>query len=118
MKFPYEDLEVWQNAVDFTERVYKITAGFPGSEKFGMTSQLQRAAVSIALNIAEGKGRYHRKEYRQFLYTSRGSLYETNTLLLLAKRLGYLKDKDYEELLIASKQVMSQLSGLINYLKD
>ncbi len=98
MNFPYENLEVWQLAVDFSEQIYKITDGFPSSEKFGITSQIQRAAVSIALNIAEGKGRQYDKEYRQFLYNARGSLYETNTLILLAKRLGYLKGKNYEEL--------------------
>ena len=116
MKFPYENLDVWQLAMDLSEKVYKVTDGFPSSEKFGITSQLQRASVSIALNIAEGKGRQHDKEYKQFLYTARGSLYETNTLILLAKRLGYLKDKDYELLTEISSQVMSKLSGLINYL--
>ena len=117
MKFPHENLEVWQLAMDFSERVYKATDGFPHSEKFGITSQVQRASVSIALNIAEGKGRYHPKEYKQFLYNARGSLYETNTLISLAKRLGYLKDKDYQESNEFSFQIMSKLSGLINYLQ-
>ena len=117
MKFPHEDLEVWQLAMDFSERIYKTTDGFPPSEKFGITSQVQRASVSIALNIAEGKGRYHNKEYKQFLYNARGSLYETSTLILLAKRLGYLKDRDYHELNETSHKIMSKLSGLINYLK-
>ena len=117
MKFPYENLDVWQLAMDLSEKVYKVTDSFPSSEKFGITSQLQRASVSIALNIAEGKGRQHDKEYKQFLYNARGSLYETSTLISLAKRLGYLKEKDYQELNEASYKIMSKLSGLINYLK-
>ena len=118
MKYAYEDLEVWKNGMTLVEGIYKLTNGFPSQERFGVTSQLQRAAVSIVLNIAEGKGRFHRKEYKQFLYTARGSLYETNTLLLLSNRLGYLKTKDYEDLSQKTSQIMSQLSGLINYLKE
>jgi four helix bundle protein len=118
MKYAYEDLEVWKNGMDLVEKVYKLTKDFPTSEKFGIISQLQRASVSIVLNIAEGKGRYHRKEYKQFLYNARGSLYEVNTLLLLSQRLRYLEDKDYQTLTEQTQLIMGQLSGLINYLKE
>ena len=67
MKFPYEDLDVWKLSMDLAEKVYKVTDGFPSSEKFGIISQIQRASVSIALNIAEGKGRQYDKEYKHNL---------------------------------------------------
>ena len=118
MRFAYEELTVWQQAVELAERIYTITKTFPRDEQFGLTSQIRRAAVSISLNIAEGKGRYHRKEYKQFLYNARGSLYETATLLLLATKLGYLKESAYEELRQVTQRILSQLSGLVNYLKE
>ena len=117
MEFHFERLTVWQEAMELVQSIYTVTRQFPKEEQFGLTSQLQRAAVSIPANIAEGKGRYHLKEFLQFLYTSRGSLYETITLLKLATQLQYLRPMDEQALLTRCQTIASQLSGLINSLK-
>ena len=117
MKFHFEELTVWQEAMELVQNIYTVTKQFPKEEQFGLTSQLQRAAVSIPANIAEGKGRYHQKEFLQFLYTSRGSLYETITLLKLAMTLQYLQPTNADALLTRCQTIASQLSGLIRSLK-
>jgi four helix bundle protein len=73
---PYENLNVWRRAMDLVLEVYRCTAAFPRQEVYGLTSQLRRSAVSIPSNIAEGKGRYSRKELVHFLFQARGSLLE------------------------------------------
>lgn len=117
MRFAFEKLDVWQKAVELAEVVYKTTHAFPAHEQFGLTSQIRRAAISVPANIAEGKGRYHKKEFVQFLYHARGSLYELITLLALAHNLRYLTDQTHQQLLQVAQVVMSKLSGLINSLK-
>ncbi|MFH1868728.1 MAG: four helix bundle protein [Candidatus Omnitrophota bacterium] len=117
MKFIFEDLDVWKIAVDFTEKVYVVSKDFPKDEKYGITSQLRRASLSISLNIAEGKGRYSNKEFRQFLLIARGSLYETITLLKICLRLGYIKDTQQNDLIKDCEKIQSKLGGLLNYLK-
>jgi four helix bundle protein len=83
-----EDLQVWQKAIQQSVAVYKLTESFPRSETYGLSSQLQRAAVSVASNIAEGRGRLNNGEFRQFLGMSQGSNYEVHTQLVIAKALG------------------------------
>ncbi len=117
MEFHFEKLSVWQEAMKLVQLVYVMTKNFPPEERFGMLSQLRRAAVSIPANISEGKGRYSQKEFAQFLYLSRGSLYETITLIKTSTDLGYLQPKDQERLLNQCQVVLSKLSGLINSLK-
>ena len=117
MTFAFEKLEVWHNAMKLAKAIYEATQTFPAQEQYGLTSQVRRAAVSIPANIAEGKGRYHKKEFIQFLYTARGSLYETITLLQLALTLKYLKEESYQQLIRETQVIVSQLSGLINSLK-
>ena len=117
MKFHFEELTVWQDAMDLVATVYPLTKGFPKEEKFGLDSQLRRAAVSIAANIAEGRGRYHTKEFIQFLYMARGSLYETITLVKTTLKLGYLSSQEEESVLLQCQTIGSKLSGLINSLK-
>ena len=85
----YRDLVVWQKSMRLVADVYRLTPTFPDSERFGLTSQLQRAAVSIPSNIAEGQGRLATKEFRQFLGIARGSLKELETQLLISIDLGY-----------------------------
>lgn len=85
----YRDLVAWQRAVDLSVEVYRITAGFPREEIYGITSQMRRCSVSIASNIAEGYGRNSRNEYRHFLGVARGSALELQTQLAIVKRLGY-----------------------------
>lgn len=88
----YRDLLVWQKAMELAEQVYALSVTFPPDERFGLTSQLRRAAVSVPANIAEGYGRNSRGEYLQHLGISRGSLRETETLLLLSERLKLTAD--------------------------
>ena len=117
MKFSFENLDVWALALDFAEKIYIKTKTFPNEETYGLVSQLRRASLSVSLNIAEGKGRYSRKEFKQFLFIARGSLYETITLMKISVRLRYLAEKDYDELIQYCEQTQSKISGLVNYLR-
>lgn len=94
MKRNYQNLKVWQRSMDLVARIYTLTNHLPDTEKFGLVTQLQRAAVSIPSNIAEGAGRGTVKEFQYFLAIARGSLFEVETQLLLAERLGMLSRTD------------------------
>jgi len=85
----FKDLSVWQRAVQLTIEIYKLTNGFPSSERFGLTNQLRRASVSVASNIAEGYGRSTKGEYLQFLGHARGSISEVETQLVIARALNF-----------------------------
>ena len=85
----YRDLKVWQRAIEMTLAIYHLTTGFPKEELFGLTSQLRRAGVSVASNIAEGYGRGSKGEYKQFLAMARGSNLEVQTQLFIATELAY-----------------------------
>jgi four helix bundle protein len=87
----YRDLIVWQKGIELAKEIYRVTRTFPASERFGLTSQLERAAVSVPSNIAEGQSRRNSGEFRQFLFQALGSLAEVDTQLVLAHELGYLK---------------------------
>lgn len=95
----FRDLNVWQFSMDLAEKVYKLTQGFPKQEMYGLSSQMQRAAVSVSSNIAEGHARDSTKEFLHFLSVALGSLFELETQLVLAGRLAYLEKKDLEEVL-------------------
>lgn len=82
----YRKLDAWRKAMDMVDAVYEVSREFPQDEKFGLTSQVRRAAVSVSSNIAEGYGRAHRREYVHHLYMARGSLMETETQLIIAVR--------------------------------
>ena len=116
--YTFEKLQVYQESMELVEKIYQITKDFPSFEQFGITSQLRRAALSISLNIAEGKGRYHTKIFLQFLYQARGSLYETIALIKLSHRLKYLDKPSEQELLSLSDTISTKLSNLINSMKD
>ena len=87
----YRDLIAWQKAFDMGLAVYSMTKQFPTTERYGLTSQMRRGAVSVASNIAEGYGRASRTDYLRFLKIARGSLYEIETQLLFARELEYIK---------------------------
>ena len=90
MSGTYKDLEVWQAAMELAVQVYRLTAVFPKEEeRYGLTSQMRRGAISVPPNIAEGKGRSSDKELIEFLCHSRGSLFETETQLTIEEQLGY-----------------------------
>lgn len=95
----YKELKVWQKAIELVSDIYRITACFPEKERFGLVSQINRAAVSIPSNIAEGAGRNSDKEFVQFLAIAHASTYEVETQLIISKNLGYLLDSDLEEML-------------------
>src|SRR4030095_11642964 len=94
---PHEKRDLWKKAIDFVVSIYRVTESFPQEEKYGLTSQLRRAAVSIVANIAEGAGRRSSKEFRQFLSHSQGSASEVDTELVIAHRLGYLASHNFGE---------------------
>jgi len=100
--------------MELVEDIYKLTSSMPDIEKFNLVTQINRCAISIPSNIAEGKGRNSDKEFKQFLYISRGSLYELKTQIELAKRLGYIKvNKTITDKLI---EIDSMLNSLIKKL--
>lgn len=112
----YEDLRVWSAGIAIAEAVYEATRSFPEDEKYGLTSQLRRAVVSIPSNLAEGWGRGSRTDYRRFVVVARGSLYEVETQLLLAHRFGYLAPEAYGELRGQTQSLSRQLQALIRAL--
>jgi len=108
----YRDLQVWQLAMDLAEQCYLATKGFPMEERFGLTSQIRRAAASIPANIAEGQGRQHTREFLNYLSIARGSLMELETHLLLSPRVGLLVQTTLNPLLMMSDEIGRMLSGL------
>jgi four helix bundle protein len=114
----YRQLIVWQKAMDLAEQCYQVTRDFPSEEKFGLISQLRRAAASVAANIAEGQGRHHIKEFLNHLSMARGSLMEVETFLLLGERVGYVTSEKIQPLLSLSDEVSRMISGLRNSLES
>ena len=108
----YRDLKVWQKAVDLCVSIYDVTRSFPSDERFGLTSQMRRAAVSIPSNIAEGHGRATLGEYRQGLSYARGSLNEVETDLEIAYRLTYVTHMDRTTVLRDSTEISRMLTVL------
>jgi four helix bundle protein len=88
----YRKLEVWYHAVDLAVDIYEITQHFPHEEKYGLTSQMRRAAFSVPSNVAEGEGRWTSRDHLRFLGEARGSLYELDTDVVIASRVGYIAD--------------------------
>ncbi len=114
----YRDLEAWRLAIRLTKVVYRMSEHFPGDERFGLTSQIRRAAVSIASNIAEGWGRGSTSDYARFLRMARGSMYEVETQGQIALELGFV-DKDkfdfFEQTVDEAGRV---LAGLIRSIEN
>ncbi|MFD2552832.1 four helix bundle protein [Sphingobacterium tabacisoli] len=105
----YKELKLWQKAIELVSEIYNLTDCFPERERFGLISQINRAAVSIPSNIAEGAGRNSDKEFVQFLAIAHASTYEVETQLIISKNLGYLLDDNLEAMLgkIAELQKMN-----------
>jgi four helix bundle protein len=108
----YRDLRVWHSGMSLVEGVYRASKSFPRPELFGLTSQIQRCAVSIPSNIAEGHMRESTREFLRFLSIALGSAAELQTQLELARRLGYLGDAEAEHLLAQSCEIVKMLHGL------
>lgn len=112
----YKELIVWQKAVELVAEVYAASSQFPREEVFGLVSQMRRCAVSVPSNIAEGQGRATKGEFVQFLSHARGSLFELETQLLIAAKLGYLSPKRHEHLGLQTEEVARILNGLLTSL--
>ena len=112
MSSTYKDLIVWQKSIELIEKIYRITARFPKEELYGIVSQLRRAAVSIASNIAEGQGRMSSGEFRQFIGHARGSTLEVETQLIVAVRLGFATTELVESALKDCDDIKRMLHGL------
>jgi len=115
---PHEKLDVWSKSIELVLAIYKDTDPFPKEEKFGLTSQLRRAAVSIPANIAEGAGRKPTKEFSHFLSNAQGSASEVETELLIAHRLGFLPKEKYLNLRKALDEIGRMLTGLSHHLDN
>jgi four helix bundle protein len=114
MSGTFEDLKAWQSAMELVYSIYDATRSFPRDEIYGLTTQIRRASVSVASNIAEGKGRASDKELLRFLCLARGSLYEVQTQLKIADHLSYLAQNQSQSLADQANQTGRLLNGLIN----
>jgi four helix bundle protein len=114
----FEDLEIWQLSHNAVLKVYEITKSFPKKEYFILIPQLIRSTISIPANIAEGMGRYSRKEFIQYLIISRGSTEESRYYIILAKDLGYISKDVYNDLYKSYCLIGKKINSLINSLKS
>jgi four helix bundle protein len=114
----FRDLQVWQRSIQLSVAVYRLTKGFPREEIYGMTSQMRRSAVSVASNIAEGHGRQSTGEFRQFLCIARGSNFELQTQIEIARALEFSDPKILQEAEGLSFEVGKMISGVLNAIKD
>jgi four helix bundle protein len=115
MNFGYEELKVWNKAVEFTVEVIGVVESISTDRKhYRLLEQIESSSASISMNIAEGKGRFSKKEFVQHLYISRGSLYETMTLLEIFRRKRWISNGGYSRLETRAKEIVSMLKGLIN----
>ncbi len=114
----FRKLVAWQKADDLVVMVYQATESFPSHEQFGLTSQMRRAVVSVAANIAEGCGRHTLKDFRRFLYLARGSLNEVEYFIHLAARLDYFSESKTASVMSHCHETGRVLQGLINSLTE
>ena len=112
----YRDLIVWQKAMELTVCIYSLTQSFPKQEIYGLTSQMRRAAISVASNIAEGRGRLNPAEFRQFLAMAQGSIYELETQLLIANTLGFARAEAIKQAESIANEVSKMLGSFIQKL--
>jgi len=113
----YKELSVWNESVSLATAVYKSTKKFPKDEKYGITSQIRRSVVSISSNIAEGAGRFGKKEFRQFLNIAYGSSYELETQLIISRNLEYLSELEFDHLANDLMKIQKMLYKLIKSIK-
>ncbi len=117
-KFGFQDLGIWQRAIDFADHVIDTADSLDTDKKhFRLIEQLEAAGTSVALNIAEGKGRYSKKEFIQFLYIARGSLYETITLLTIFRKRDWINNDSFQQLSNEAEELAKMLVGMIKSIK-
>lgn len=110
--FNFEKLETWQKAISFADLVYELTRKFPADERFGLTNQMRRAAVSVSSNIAEGAARNSKTDYARFLEIATGSLFEVVSQSFVGRRQGFLCDAEFQRIYAAAEEQGKMLSGL------
>ena len=113
----FRELKIWQEALEISKLTYKLTKSFPSSEIYGLTSQMNRAAVSIPSNIAEGAGRNGNKEFTQFLNIAIGSCFELETQIILAFEFAYIKKEELEKFLLDINKLEKMINSLISTLR-
>lgn len=114
----HKNLDVWKRSIKLGKLVYRVTSQLPSSERFGLVSQMRRAVVSIASNLAEGAARSSKKEFLQFIYVAQGSASELDTQAELAKELGFLDQRDFENIEAELNIVSKQLYGLAKTIRS
>ena len=112
----FKDLIVWQKSIDLVAKVYKTTKKFPKEETYGLTNQIRRAAVSVPSNISEGHARNSTAEFRKFLSIARGSLAEIETQFIIARRLNYIAETDFQFLRDLQIEINKMLNSLMKKL--
>jgi four helix bundle protein len=110
--FNFEKLETWQEAIAFADLIYGVTKSFPADERFGLTNQMRRAAVSISSNLAEGSSRNSRADSARFVEIAAGSVFEVVSQTFIARRQNFLSEKDFNKIYTASEKLGKMLSGL------
>lgn len=110
--FGFEKLDVWQKAIEFADLVYSSTRRFPSDERFGLTNQMRRAAVSISSNIAEGSSRNSRKDFARFIEIATGSVFEVVSQSYIGRNQGFLTPEEFSALYEAAEEQSRMLSGL------
>src|SRR5215213_5747871 len=110
--FNFEKLDVWHKAIEFADFVYSVTRAFPDDERFGLTNQMRRAAVSVSSNIAEGTDRVSANDYARFIEIAAGSLFEVVSQSFVSRRQGFLSKADFKQLYAAAEEQGKMLSGL------
>lgn len=116
--FNFEKLTVWQRSIDFADIVYSLTKSFPDEERFGLTNQMRRAAVSVSSNVAEGSSKISKADYGRFLEYATGSVFEVVSQATVGLRQGYLNEVQYRKLYAAAEEQGKMLSGLKNSLSS
>jgi len=115
---PHHNLEVWKRSLDFVTKIYKLTAQYPNDEKFGLVSQMRRAAVSIPSNIAEGAARNSKKEFINFLHIAQGSAAELETQILISRNLEFISQNQTDPLIKELEEISRMIIGLQKSLRS
>lgn len=116
--YNFKELIIWQISMDLVEEIYRLTSSFPADEKFGITSQIRRCAISIPSNIAEGSGRKSKKVFRNFLEIANGSINELKTQIEICKRIGILNEIDVENIFKSCDEIQKMTFSLIKKYSD
>jgi four helix bundle protein len=110
--FNFEKLDVWQKAIDFADHIYSETRAFPAEERFGLTNQLRRAAVSISSNLAEGSSRSSRNDFARFAEIAAGSVFEVVSQAFIARRQSFWSENQFRKIYADAEELSRMLSGL------